>query len=261
MAACTNQTPSSETNQNDDDHQDMPPLHGPPSTSTGMLGSASDQPIVVAFECCNTSDVNQQCIICFDVLHEKTNEIIRLSKCCHCAIHLTCVYQWLSSQHRRGLDKDNWSCPHCRAPVKNLTNNNNPCVICGAIELRAAYHEPIAQSIPCCEKAVHQQCLYAYITANHKESYFPCPNCGTILSASRSVALNINAVSTDIVDWPFDVPTPPTPPSTPPSTPPTSHAISVTHSIVHSTRRRSNRLSRPRFPRGQPSPRLPYEAQ
>ena len=161
-----------------------------------MLGTTVDKPIVVAFECRNTLDINQGCIICMDVLHEHTNETIRLSKCCGCAIHLTCIYQWLSSQHQRGMDQNAWSCPHCRAPVKNLANNTNPCVICGAAELRAAYYEPIAQSIPCCEKAIHQQCLYSYITANHKESYFPCPNCSTILSASRSVALNINAVTT-----------------------------------------------------------------
>ena len=242
----------------------MPPLHGPHSTLSGMLGSAVGQPIVVAFECRNTSDVNQPCIICMDVLHEKTNEIIRLSKCCHCAIHLTCVYQWLTSQHQRGLDKDNWSCPHCRAPVKNLTDNTNPCVICNAIELRAAYCEPVAQSIPCCEKAVHQQCLYAHIVSKHKESYFPCPHCGTILSASRSVALNINAVSTDLVDSPFGTPTPPTPPSTPltpPSTPPSPSAPSVVHSTVTHVQRRSTRRSRPRFPRGQPPARLPYDAQ
>ena len=247
MAARTD--PSGEAHQNDDD-QDMPPLHGPDSTLSGMLGSGVGQPIVVAFECRNTSDVNQPCIICFDVLHEKTNEVIRLSKCCHCAIHLTCVYQWLTSQHQRGLDKDDWSCPHCRAPVKNLTDNTNPCVICGAIELRAAYYEPVAQSIPCCEKAVHQQCLYAHIVSKHKESYFPCPHCGTILSASRSVALNINAVSTDVVNSPFSTPTPP---STPPSSP------SVIHSIVTSTAVRRSSRSRRRSLRRPPSGRLPHE--
>ena len=221
------------------DDEDMPPLAGPRSTLSGMLGSSPGKPIVVAFECRNTTDVNQPCIICMDTLHEKMNETIRLSKCCHCAIHLTCVYHWLPSQHQRGLDLETWSCPHCRAPVKNLANNTSPCIICNAVELRAAYYEPIAQSIPCCEKAVHQQCLYAHIIANHSESYFPCPNCNTILSASRSVALNISTVSTDIVHWPFTSPTPPTPPSTPTT--------------------RSTRRSRPRFPRGRPSPRLPHD--
>ena len=43
---------------------------------------------------------------------------------------------------------------------------------------------------PCCEAAIHQQCLYRYINFQFTEKRFACPGCMTILSANRTLALH-----------------------------------------------------------------------
>lgn len=49
-------------------------------------------------------------------------ESIKVSKCCECAIHLTCIYQWLASPEQRDIPHDKRGCPHCRAKVKDLAD-------------------------------------------------------------------------------------------------------------------------------------------
>ena len=166
------------------------------------------------------------------------------------------MYKWLANQYTRGVPRETWSCPHCRTPVKDLANNPLPCTLCGKKELNGVhYYEPSAQSTPCCEAAIHQQCLYDYIQFKFTEKRFPCPGCMTTLSANRTLALhmdtgelnvaemNLAGLQTSMEDADAVVFVAPTPHNTPTATP-------------DMPRRNPPRRSRPRFHQGQPIGRL-----
>ena len=189
----------------DDDYADMPELMSTADYLRSNLNAvipstrpANDKPIVVAFECNNTSNAEvMKCIICLEIRHEKTNEVVRLARCCKCPLHLSCVYKWLAAQYDSYVPKQMWGCPHCRAPVKDLATNTDPCILCNGKETNQVYYEPVAQAVPCCNASVHQQCLYTYIHQHFTEDRFPCPGCKTHLGAQRSMTMSIHAPDED----------------------------------------------------------------
>lgn len=183
----------------DDIHVDMPELvdvtdylHSTLNAVMPDRRPATLKPIVVTFECKKTSKADElKCVICLETRHTQTTEAVHLASCCKCPIHLSCVYKWLAAQYDNYIPHAQWGCPHCRAPVKDLANNPDPCVLCKSKEVNQLYHEPVSQAVPCCNASVHQQCLYQYITETFHEKRFPCPACKTLLAAERTMTMAI----------------------------------------------------------------------
>lgn len=217
------------------------------SITSDILTDLATQYVAVGFVFRDALNPTEPCIICLDLVHNVTGEKPKASKCCQCALHSTCIYQWLNSQYQRGIDHNHWGCPHCRSPVKNIADNPLPCIICHQREVRAIYYEPLPRSVPCCHQVMHQQCLYNYvlvsqIAASHTTESFPCPRCRRTLSLSLRTATHMATMDINLRQPPT-----PRPPSTTPSSSRSSSPVDPPP-LQQSLRRQSQPRPRRRQP-------------